>query len=235
MAIFALPEIQGTFRLYRTFCAGSQLRLYRMFPLPHPVAAVLRYGAGCNCAATCKNAVVPENLPGSAPLIVTAELPAPLQSWAEGLRRTHFPAERNFLRAHVTLFHALPARVFDEVRDVLSRLASTHSPVTARLTSVMDLGGGTAFRIESEGMLALREEIADHFHGMLTVQDGHTPRLHVTVQNKVVRATAMALQADLRPNFRPCDFAFAGLALHHYLGGPWGDGGRWSFRGANRA
>ena len=176
-----------------------------------------------------------QNLSGSAPLIVTAELPLPLQGWAEGLRRAHFPAERNFLKAHVTLFHALPPSVLDEARSLLSRLAGAHAPVVAQMTSVMDLGGGTAFRIESQGMLGLRADIAEHFHGMLTVQDSHTPRLHVTVQNKVPRADAMALQAELRHSFRPREFAFAGLALHHYLGGPWGDAGRWSFRGAMRA
>ena len=43
-----------------------------------------------------------------APLIVTAELPADVMAWADGLRRAHFPPERNQVRAHVTLFHALP-------------------------------------------------------------------------------------------------------------------------------
>lgn len=173
--------------------------------------------------------------PGSAPLIVTAELPAPVQGWAEGLRRAHFPPDRNVLRAHVTLFHALPAGVLDEARGLLARLAGEYAPVEASLSAVMDLGGGSAFRIESPGMLSIRDQIAEHFHGMLTAQDDHTPRLHITVQNKVPRAQAMALQAELRQNFRPRDFSFAGLALHHYLGGPWGDTGRWSFRGTVRA
>ncbi len=178
---------------------------------------------------------MPPNLTSSAPLIVTAELPAPLQGWAEGLRRAHFPPDRNVLKAHVTLFHALPASVLEEARRLLARLTGTYAPVGATLSAVMDLGGGSAFRIESAGMLALRDEIGEHFHGMLTVQDSHRPRLHVTVQNKVPRGEAMALQAELRQNFRPREFAFAGLALHHYLGGPWGDAGRWSFRGAAAA
>lgn len=169
-----------------------------------------------------------------APLIVTAELPAPLQSWADGLRRAHFPPERNHLRAHVTLFHALPHHVLDEARALLANLAGQHPPVGARLVAVMDLGGGTAFKIDSPDMLALRDEIADHFHGLLTQQDDHVPRLHVTVQNKVVRKEAQALQSALRETFVARDFAFAGFALHHYLGGPWGDAGRWSFRGAKR-
>jgi hypothetical protein len=38
-----------------------------------------------------------------APLIVTAELPPDLQAWATSLRQRHFPPERNYLAAHVTL------------------------------------------------------------------------------------------------------------------------------------
>ena len=41
-------------------------------------------------------------------LIVTAELgPADL-AWLDRLRRTYYPAERNQLPAHLTMFHALP-------------------------------------------------------------------------------------------------------------------------------
>lgn len=170
-----------------------------------------------------------------APLIVTAQLPAALEGWADSLRKAHFPSERNHLRAHVTLFHALPARVIDEARALLAGLAAEHAPVAARLTAIMDLGGGTALRIESPGMLELRACIADRFHGMLTAQDDHTPRLHVTIQNKVERKAARALQALLGETFAPRDFAFSGLALHRYMGGPWEEAGRWSFRGRAQA
>lgn len=171
---------------------------------------------------------------GSAPLIVTASLPADMQAWADRLRTEHFPPERNFLRAHVTLFHALPGMVLDEARSVLADMCRSTPPVRARLCAIMDLGNGTAFRIESEEMLALRRELADRFHGLLTGQDSHVPRLHVTIQNKVVRAQAIALQNALRPDFAERDFTFAGLALHHYLNGPWQSAGAWSFRGTGR-
>lgn len=169
-----------------------------------------------------------------APLIVTAELPTTMQSWADSLRNTHFPPERNHLRAHVTLFHALPHHVLDEARALLARVAAQNAPVEARLSAVMDLGSGTALRIDSPAMLALRDEIADHFHGLLSRQDDQIPRLHVTVQNKVLRKDAIALQISLQEAFVARSFTFAGLALHHYLGGPWSDAGRWAFRGVKR-
>lgn len=138
------------------------------------------------------------------------------------------------LAAHVTLFHALPAFVEGEARALLANLAASEAPPDGVLSGVMDLGGGTALRIDCPAMLDVRDQIAEHFHGMLTAQDQARPRLHVTVQNKVARAEARALQAELEAGFRPEAFRFAGLALHRYLGGPWESLGRWSFRGRVR-
>lgn len=167
---------------------------------------------------------------GFAPLIVTAELPQALQSRADQLRAAHFPPERNFLKAHVTLFHALPPSIEPELRDAIAE-ESRGAPLPARLEGVMRLGGGTALKIASPAMLALRERLADRFHGLLSPQDQHTPRLHVTVQNKVSPEAARALQAALAARIEPGDFRFRGLGLHRYRGGPWETVHRWAFRG----
>jgi hypothetical protein len=169
-----------------------------------------------------------------APLVVTAELPVALQSRADALRRAHYPAMRNLVPAHVTLLRALPPFVEDEARRLLAALAAELPPPSAQMTGLMDLGTGTALAIESRSLLDVRAMIAEHFHGMLTLQDEGVPRLHVTVQNKVLRAEAKALQAALAPAVQPERFAFAGLALHRYLGGPWEPAGRWPFRGRVR-
>lgn len=166
----------------------------------------------------------------SAPLIVTAELPQDLFSWATQLRTEHYPPARNYLKAHVTLFHALPPFIEGELRDLLARLARA-APVLARLEGVVSLGRGTALKIGSPAMLDLRDEIADHFRGMLTGQDSHRPRLHITVQNKVSPAEAKDLLERLQVSVTPRDFAFRGLELHAYFGGPWEMLGRWRFRG----
>jgi hypothetical protein len=168
--------------------------------------------------------------PGVAPLIVTAELPEALQSRADQLRKLHYPPERNVLAAHVTLFHALPPSVEQELRDALAAEARA-KPVPARLEGVMSLGRGTALRIASPAMLAIWKRLADRFHGLLTPQDEHAPRLHVTIQNKVSPHDAKYLQRSLADAIEPRDFAFAGLALHRYREGPWETLKRWSFRG----
>ncbi len=166
-----------------------------------------------------------------APLILTALLPDDLHRWATSLRDAHFPFERNHLEAHVTLFHALPPSCEDELRRLCAALARDNAPISARFQGIMPLGRGTALKLESTGMIALWEELRERFHGLLTPQDDHRPRLHVTIQNKVTVAEAKALQAELAPLVEPRAFTFAGLGLYAYRGGPWEHRKSWRFRG----
>ena len=172
---------------------------------------------------------------GDAPLIMTAQLPQDLHAWATGLRTAHFPPERNHLAAHVTLFHALPGFCEAEVIQHVRQLAKEFAPVEARIVGVMSLGGGTAIGLESEGILRLRAMLAEHFHGLLTDQDAGGKRLHITVQNKVSRNEAKALQAELAPQVEERAFAFRGLGIHRYEGGPWALVDDVNFRGRARA
>ena len=52
------------------------------------------------------------------PLIVTAELGSDF-GWLEDLRQRHFPPERNQLRAHLTMFRAIPPSAEAELRQIL--------------------------------------------------------------------------------------------------------------------
>lgn len=173
----------------------------------------------------------PPSSPPSAPFIVTGELPPEILAWADALRRAHYPPERNKLAAHVTLFHSFAPSLREELGRVLGRFAAEFAPPPARCAGLMDLGSGTALVVRSPCLLAVREAIADHFHGVLTAQDRHPPRLHITVQNKVERAAARALQAELAATLRPRDFAFTGLGLHLYRQTHWESLGTWRFRG----
>lgn len=170
-----------------------------------------------------------------APFIVTAELPGDVFALADGLRSAHFPPERNKLAAHVTLFHALAPSLRDELPRELARLAGEYAAPEAEIDGLMDLGGGTALFIRSAGMQALRGELSDRFWSMLTAQDRGTKKLHITVQNKVPREAAKALQAQLGAALQPRRFAFTGLGLHIYRDPYWESLGVWKFRGQQRA
>ena len=99
-------------------------------------------------------------------LIVTAEI-APLDfSWLQGLRRAHYPPERNQVPAHLTMFHALPPSVEAELRSRLARIVRQRPPA-ARIAGLMDLGGGVAFRVVSADLDRMREELAADLHGLL--------------------------------------------------------------------
>lgn len=164
----------------------------------------------------------------ASPLIVTALMGQRDFAWVDGLRREHFPAERNQLRAHLTMFYHLPPSVLRELRDLLRELTRAPAP-RAMLSSVMSLGGGNAFAIASDELAEVRAELADRFAPLLMPQDKAGWRPHVTVQNKVTSAEARALRAELLAGFAPRPFEIAGLAVWHYRGGPWESAGAWRF------
>lgn len=165
------------------------------------------------------------------PFILTAALPADIHGWAEGLRRAHYPPERNHLHAHVTLFHAFAPSLMEELARFLPRITAEFAAPEADITGLMDLGTGTAIALASPALLTLRALIAEHFRGSLTAQDLHEPRPHITIQNKVLKREARALQAALGPTITPRRFAFPALELYLYKGGPWELVKRSAFRG----
>lgn len=168
------------------------------------------------------------------PFILTAALPSNIQGWADGLRREHYPAHRNHLHAHVTMFHSFAPSLLDELRDFLPIVAREFSGPEAMVTGLLDLGTGTAIALQSEALLNLRNLIAEHFHGSLTAQDLYEPRPHITIQNKVTKREARALQAELAPCIEARAFAFPALELHLYKDGPWELIKRSAFRGNER-
>jgi 2'-5' RNA ligase len=167
------------------------------------------------------------------PLLITAELPADVLAWADALRRAHYPPERNRLRAHVTLFHALPPSAEGEIRRLLAELASAPAP-EARTNGVMDFGKGTAIAIECRAMVMLHGEIAQRLHGLLTAQDAQPLRLHVTVQNKVTPQEAKALQAELAQTLVARSFRFKGFGLYGWHDGLWNPKREFPFRGMQK-
>jgi len=174
----------------------------------------------------------PVRAAGAVPIIVTATMGTADQRFFDALRAAHYPPERNHLAAHITLFHQLPPSCLDELDRLIRRIAADTSPPVATLREIYSLGGGVAFRIESSDLLRTRDRIADHFTGMLTMQDQGTPRLHVTVQNKVAPKEARALIAKLAEDFQSRPLSITGLAAHHYRGGPWEPAFARNFRGA---
>ena len=132
--------------------------------------------------------------------------------------------------AHLTLFHHLPPGVRGELGRRLGDYAASPAPI-ATIAGIMDLGGGTALRVESEGLEDIRYDLALGLQGLLTPQDRAPWRPHITIQNKVEPKEAKALQTRLKTGFERRPLAIKGLAVWRYLDGPWEPVRSWTFRG----
>jgi len=166
----------------------------------------------------------------SGPLIVTATFAPGDDGWLQQLRREHYPPEHNRVPTHLTLFRHLPPSVEAELRGRMS--ATTRAaPPAARIAGVMDLGEGTALSVESPALVAIRADFAEALHGLLTPQDQAGWRPHVTIQNKVPRRVARALQARLAREIAPRALAIDALALWRYATSAWEPVRRFPFRG----
>jgi 2'-5' RNA ligase len=156
----------------------------------------------------------------TAPLVVTVLLTEEAQRRFDRLRAAHFPAERNWLAAHVTLFHALPGERLAAV-DADLAAAADRPPFDVAVTGVRFLGRGVAYTLASAELAALRADLAAAWAADLTPQDRQRHAPHVTVQNKVDPAVARALHAELAATFVPETVPARGLGLWRYRGGPW--------------
>lgn len=155
-----------------------------------------------------------------APIIVSALFDAQSFAWLDGLRRAHFPPERNHIAAHLTLFHHLPPSIVHDLDGKLRDLTRGARPV-ARAVALMNLGRGVAIRIDSPDLAAIRNDLAMIYADCLIPQDRAGWRPHVTIQNKVAPDQARALQAALDADFQTRPVGIAGLAAWWYRGGPW--------------
>ena len=166
----------------------------------------------------------------AAPILVTALFGPGDDGWLQEMRRAHYPPERNRVLAHLTLFHQLPPSAEAELSRRIAIYAAAPPP-RARIVGVMDLGAGTALRVESDELEDIRLDLADGLHGLLSVQDRAPWHPHITVQNKVEPKEARALQQRLRATLEPRPLNIRAIAAWRYLGGQWEKIRDWPFRG----
>lgn len=155
----------------------------------------------------------------SPPLVVTLALPDDVEARFDAERRQLFPPGRTAVGAHVTLFHAIPGELEDDVRVALDTHAE--SGLVVRISGVISLGRGAAYLVESHELGARHRALQHRWRGSLTRQDQQPLRAHVTVQNKVDPAQARRTVETLRAAFVPFEADALGFRLWRYDGGPW--------------
>ena len=116
----------------------------------------------------------------------------------------YFPPERNVIPAHLTLFQQLPASP-DALLLHLARVGAATAPLPFTVAGVMSFSNGAAYALDMPGFAALHRRLRSAWARHLTPADDRPRKAHVTVQNKVPRALAVATQAALRDGLRAVD------------------------------
>lgn len=154
------------------------------------------------------------------PLIVTLQLDDESQRFFDGLRQRYFPPERNFLSAHLTLFHHLPPDE-SQVVEHLKGWGTETPPLVLEVAEVKSIGKGVAYKIDCPPLIQLHTVMRKTWDQWLQPQDKQKLWPHVTVQNKVTPQTAKDTLMELQRSFAPFTAAGTGFGLWRYEGGPW--------------
>jgi hypothetical protein len=156
-----------------------------------------------------------------APLILTLQLDERSFAFFDEQRRRYFPPERNFIPAHLTLFHHLPGEYLAKVQQDIEDRTSDQKPFRLDVTGLRPLGRGVAYALASAELTDMRRHFALTWNDWLKPQDRQNHNPHVTVQNKVDPTQARALLEELRDGFQPFQADAVALDLWWYRGGPW--------------
>jgi hypothetical protein len=110
------------------------------------------------------------------PLILTARIAERDLETFDRLRRAHFPPDRNFLRAHLTMFHRLPVGYSERIVAALERAAGGVDTMTAEISGLQHLGAGVAYSINCQPLQDIRTRLKAEFASWLGPQDMQTCR-----------------------------------------------------------
>jgi 2'-5' RNA ligase len=156
-----------------------------------------------------------------APLILTLSLDERSFAFFDEKRRRYFPPDRNFIPAHLTLFHHLPGEHLDNIQQLVEQRCSALSCFPLEVTGLRSLGRGIAYALQSDKLRDLRNALVKEWAQWLTPQDRQKHQPHITVQNNVGPQKARALMMELSGAFLPFEAQAIGLDLWWYRGGPW--------------
>ena len=151
------------------------------------------------------------------------------------LRRRYFPAERNQVPAHLSMFHQLPGSESDAIDDELARVARSHPPIVMQFTNPKPTGHGVMLAVQAPGLAGLRGELAKTFARHLTPQDRQPYQPHVMIMNKADRVEAERALLEVRSTWSPWSGIGDRLILWRYLGGPWDEAASYPFSGPTGA
>ena len=83
------------------------------------------------------------------PLILTLRMDELSQQGFDRRREEHFPKARNFIPAHLTLFHKLPGDREGEISQTLNDLFSGQAPFSLTASCLIFMGRGVGYRLDT--------------------------------------------------------------------------------------
>jgi 2'-5' RNA ligase len=158
-------------------------------------------------------------MPNKSPLILTLMLDKMSHDYFTSLRNQYFPKHCNFLEAHLTLFHHLPANL-SLLNELLEQWQTT-APLSLQITGIKNIGHGNIFLVSCKELQLLHKTMQHTLSKYLIVKDRQKLVPHITVQNKVTAFKAAATNDILKSAFKPFVAQGIGLASWQYLKGPW--------------
>ena len=152
-------------------------------------------------------------------LIVTLSIDQQSQAFFDRLRTAHFPAHTNYLKAHITLFHRLPAGE-DQVTAII-RSYNRYERFSLTAERIQNTGNGNAYMLESATLKYMHRAMQAELASWLIPRDMLPLKPYITVQNKVTAYKASSLNRQLGESFQRFDLVATGLSIWLYRNGPW--------------
>ena len=165
------------------------------------------------------------------PYLVTLGMDPETFARLDGLRRRYFPAERNLVPAHVSLFHHLPGVEGEAIAAALGEVAASTGPIPLRFGSLKKMGRGVMATVGAPELSRVHGELTRRFDRWLTPQDRQPYRPHVTIMNKAEPIEAARAFDELYIGWSPWDGVGVSLLLWEYHGGPWSEAAAYPFLG----
>jgi len=135
-------------------------------------------------------------------------------------RKQHFPPERNYLDAHLTLFHNLPSEEPAIISDI-KQICDDTNAFELEVSAIVSIGNGVAYKVQSPELQLIHLQLQKTWKHWLIPQDQQKLWPHITIQNKTDANTANQLINTLKVDFKPFNITALGFNLWAYKGGPW--------------
>jgi 2'-5' RNA ligase superfamily len=152
-------------------------------------------------------------------LIITLKIDHVSQSFFNEKRKQHYPSYANFVEAHITLFHKLPADK-NIVYETLQHLCNTKI-FTMQVEDIKNIDNFVAYDIASSTLQNIHTQLQTVFTNMLNEKDKEILWPHVTVHNKATVYKAFKTHEKLLENFKPFSINAIGFTTWLYAKKLW--------------